>query len=75
MRRMVTISLEADANYKRAFAQVAADEGKDEGELVRRALDAMFGTRIARWQSIFFPKNEPYTVQENPERTEEHANS
>lgn len=70
MRRMVTVSLEADPQYKRAFAQVAEDEGKDEGELVRLALDAMFGNKIANWQSIFFRKNEPHTVQSNLEGVE-----
>lgn len=64
MRRMTTVSLEADAQYKRAFAQVAIDEGKDEGELVRRAIDDKFGEAITRWLS-FFAQAEPQKAQMN----------
>lgn len=72
MRRMVTVSLEADARYKRALTQVAADQGKDEGEIVREALDAVFGDAINKWLSFFAP-NEPHKTQMNPEGHADHA--
>lgn len=65
MRKTTTVSLKASSSYRRAFAQVALDQGRDMGDLVREALDAHFGAEIERYTKIFAP-SDAQKVQSNP---------